>query len=214
MGALMSTAAENTPGPQGPEPQEERFAWPTPPAGGWTAEDLDRIPGLPPHTELIDGGLFFMSPQTYFHLLVVRLLEDALRIQVPDDLEVLREMTTRLGSRTRPEPDLMLVPLKAVESLRQSWIDPALILLAVEVVSPESEERDREVKPRKYAAAGIRHYWRVENVDDRPVVYVYELDPATESYAITGIHHDQLRIRVPFPLDIDLKFARRRPPQP
>lgn len=219
----MSTAAENTPEsqepesqepepqepesqePQEPEPQEERFAWPTPPVGGWTAEDLDRIPGLPPHAEPIDGGLFFTSPRTYFHLLVVRLLEDALRMQVPDDLEALREMTTRLGSRTRPEPDLMLVPLKAVESLRQSWIDPALILLAVEVVSPESEERDHEVRPRKYAAAGIRHHWRVENVDDRPVVYVYvyvyvyELDPATESYTLTGVHHDQLRIRARSP---------------
>lgn len=26
--------------------------WPTPPTGGWTADDLDRIPNLPPHTEV------------------------------------------------------------------------------------------------------------------------------------------------------------------
>jgi hypothetical protein len=29
-----------------------------PPAQGWIADDLDRIPDLPTHTELLDGGLF------------------------------------------------------------------------------------------------------------------------------------------------------------
>ena len=31
--------------------------WPVPPPEGFTADDLDRIPDLPPHTELIDGSL-------------------------------------------------------------------------------------------------------------------------------------------------------------
>ncbi|MFI9812083.1 hypothetical protein [Saccharothrix variisporea] len=44
----------------------------------------------------------------------------------------------------------------------------------------------------------------VENGDGQPVVYVYELDPATESYALTGIFHDRLKTTVPFPVDIDL----------
>jgi hypothetical protein len=36
------------------------------------------------------------------------------------------------------------------------------------------------------------------------VVYVYELDETTMVYAVTGIHHDQLKISVPFDIDIDL----------
>ncbi|MEA3530217.1 hypothetical protein [Nocardia implantans] len=44
----------------------------------------------------------------------------------------------------------------------------------------------------------------MENVDGRPVVYVYVLDPATKTYALTGIHHDRLKLTVPFDLDIDL----------
>jgi hypothetical protein len=40
-------------------------------------------------------------------------------------------------------------------------------------------------------------------------VYVYELDPATRAYAITGIHHQQLKLEVPFPLVVDLAGARR-----
>jgi Protein of unknown function (DUF820). len=79
------------------------------------------------------------------------------------------------------------------------------VLLAVEVVSPDSHMRDRERKPQLYARAGIPHYWRVERSDDwRPVVYVYEIDPATEAYVITGIHHDRLKLTVPFDIDIDL----------
>jgi hypothetical protein len=44
----------------------------------------------------------------------------------------------------------------------------------------------------------------VENVSGRPTVYVYELDPATHAYALTGIHHDRLKITMPFDIDIDL----------
>jgi Uma2 family endonuclease len=78
------------------------------------------------------------------------------------------------------------------------------VLLAVEVVSPDSEERDRKRKPQLYAEAGIPHFWRVENNSRRPTVYVYELDPATRAYALTGIHHDRLKTPVPFDVDIDL----------
>jgi Uma2 family endonuclease len=79
-----------------------------------------------------------------------------------------------------------------------------MTLLVVEVVSKSSEIRDRETKPRRYAQAGIEHFWRVENSDGLPVVYVYELDPATATYALTGIFHDRLKTTVPFPVDIAL----------
>ena len=54
------------------------YEWPRPPVGGWAADDLDELPNLPPHTELIDGSLVFVSPQTRFHSLVMRLLENSL----------------------------------------------------------------------------------------------------------------------------------------
>jgi hypothetical protein len=44
----------------------------------------------------------------------------------------------------------------------------------------------------------------VENQAGRPTVYVYELDPATKSYAIIGIYHDRLKVSLPFEIDIDL----------
>ncbi|MEU8620218.1 Uma2 family endonuclease [Streptomyces sp. NPDC048623] len=201
MGALMSAAADDE--------RVEQYVFPTPPAGGWTADDLDRIPGLPPHTELIDGGLFFVSPQTYFHMATTDLLVSTLRAQAPADLDVVREMTTKLGDRDRPEPDLMVVRLGA-DDPDQTWFKPEDIVLAVEIVSTESLERDREIKPRKYAAARIPHFWRVERNDGQPIVFVYELDPATNMYAVTGIHHDRLKVTLPFEIDIDLTAVNRR----
>lgn len=178
--------------------------WAIPPTSGFVAEDLDRLPDLPPHTELIDGSLVFVSPQASFHMQSLWLLESTLRACVPAHLAVKREMTVKLATRQRPEPDIMITRAAAESGLSQTMFLAADVVLVIEVVSNESQERDRERKPQLYAKAGIAHFWRVENVDERMVVYIYELDPATNAYALTGIHHDRLKVSVPFPIDIDL----------
>ncbi|MFB8773428.1 Uma2 family endonuclease [Streptomyces broussonetiae] len=190
---------------------DDDHEWARPPEGGWTADDLDELPNLPSHTELLDGTLVFVSPQTRFHSLAVRLLEHALLSQVPDELEVIREMTAKLNKRNRPEPDVLVVRADADTGPRQTWFRPEDVVITVEVVSADSEDRDREIKPVKYARAGIPHYWRVEENDGLPVVYVFELDPATQSYGLTGIFHDRLKVAAPFPIDIDLTAINRRP---
>nr|WP_211588521.1 Uma2 family endonuclease [Allorhizocola rhizosphaerae] len=82
------------------------YRWPVPPPDGFTAADLDRIADLPPHTELIDGGLVFVSPQKLFHMRAVDLLTSGLRRQAPDNLRARREMTVTISERQRPEPDV------------------------------------------------------------------------------------------------------------
>ena len=186
---------------------EPRPSWAVPPPGGFTADDLDRIPDLPPHTELIDGGLFFVSPQKYFHALAMFLLEKALWSQAPRTLRVCREMSVVIDKRNRPEPDISIIRAQGVtEEAQETGFQAADVVLAVEVVSPDSEERDRKRKPQLYAEAGIPHFWRVENAEGgrRPIVYVYELDPATRVYVPMGIYHDRLKLSEPFEIDIDL----------
>ncbi|MGF1431891.1 Uma2 family endonuclease [Kitasatospora sp. LaBMicrA B282] len=185
--------------------------WLRPPVSGWTAEDLDRLPGLPPHTELLDGSLIFASRRTRFHFRTLRSLENGLLAVIPPGWDVWREFSVVLGERNRPEPDLAVAPLAAGISHKDTWIKAEDVLLVVEVVSEESQERDREVKPRKYAAAGIRYFWRVESNDGSPVVYTYERDPATNSYVPTGIFHDRLTVEHPFPLDVALTTRSTRP---
>ncbi|MDX3851173.1 Uma2 family endonuclease [Streptomyces sp. AK02-01A] len=185
--------------PEAPEP-----TWPTPPDGGWTADDLDRLPNLPPHTELIDGSLVFVRPQTLFHSRAVTFFEWQLQSVAPADLEIVREFSIDIDRYNRPEPDVIAVRGDIVDDPEQTRFPAESVLLAVEVVSPESRSRDRETKPLKYARAKIPHYWRVENHDGRAVVYVFELEPATGAYTSTGIFHDRMKVSVPFPVDLDL----------
>lgn len=191
---------------------DERYNYPVPPPGGWTADDLDRLPDLPPHTELIDGSLVFVSPQLHFHTRTMRLLEVALADQAPEEFDVDREMTVRLDDHNRPEPDVLLFRVQGESDPDRTAYRPEDVVLAIEVVSDDSRARDREVKPRKYAEAGIPYFWRVEkDPKGLPVVYAYELDPATRAYGILGIFHDKLTLSVPFDIEIDLTavYARR-----
>jgi Uma2 family endonuclease len=181
--------------------------WVFPPEGGFTADELDRIPDLPPHTELIDGSLVFVSPQKSFHTLAMYLLESGLRSHLPPTLRVRREMTVVVDKTSRPEPDLVVIQRDAVpagghDETRYRAED---VVLAVEVVSPQSAARDRKRKPLLYAQAEIPHFWLVERTDNgRPAVHTYELDRVGLKYELTGMHPDRLKLSAPFIIDIDL----------
>ncbi|MFD3486779.1 Uma2 family endonuclease [Streptomyces sp. NPDC058665] len=183
--------------------------WPVPPQDGYTVDDLLTLPGLPPHTELIDGSLVFVSPQRHFHSVVVDLLVEGLRRTVTPELRIRRQMTVQLDEHNGPEPDICVVRAEAVTSRQQTCFQASDVSLAVEVVSPDSEARDRDTKPHKYARAGIKHFWLVEmaSPNDHPVVQVYELAQVTKSYGLVGIHHERLKLTVPFDIDIDIDLA-------
>ncbi|WP_406286820.1 Uma2 family endonuclease [Embleya sp. NBC_00896] len=179
--------------------------WMYPPnPGGWTADDLDSLPAdAPRHIELIDGALIFMmSPQRYFHATVMNRLTYKLAEQAPTDVAVAQEMTVKLGHRNRPEPDV--VAARGVPAWDRTFFEAADVILAVEIVSDESQDRDRETKPLKYAKAGIPHFWRIEEENNSPVVHVFELEPTTSAYVATAIERVRLDLLVPFAIDIDL----------
>ncbi|XRQ02898.1 Uma2 family endonuclease [Actinomadura welshii] len=185
--------------------------WVIPPPDGFTADDFLRMRGLPRHTELIDGSLVFVSPQEKWHTRVLRMLTEALDRQAPEAFRAEQEMAVRLAKRQALEPDVLIVTTEAYERTDPSThYLPEDVVLAVEAVSPDSVERDRDTKPRRYAAAGIKHFWRVEKEEERTVVYVYERDPATGSYVPNGIYHDRLKVTVPFDIEIDLTAVGRR----
>ncbi|MFI5999043.1 Uma2 family endonuclease [Streptomyces sp. NPDC051366] len=178
--------------------------WMLPPRpSGWEADDLDHLPQAPRHTELIEGVLIFrVSPQRSWHSRLVDNLTSSLRQAAPDGIEISLEMTVRLDKRSRPEPDILAATV-AYDPDRTRYL-PDEVSLVIEVVSEESADRDRSIKPFKYAQAGIPHFWRVEDEESGPAVHVYELDTVTRSYVPTGIHREWLKVAVPFPVAIDL----------
>lgn len=192
----------------GPEGDRTR---PRPPVGGWTAEDLDRLPGLPPRTEPIDGEPAHGEPRTLFHTRTTRLLEWGLCGQAPEHLHAVRSTVIPLGERDRPEPDLTAVQRGARTGPGQTWYDPGVVLLAVEVVPNDSSSATARPDPastgkRACPTTGGRSRRRAS------VVHVHELDPATESYARSGVFHD--RPRSPFPSSSRHRPHRRQPRLP
>jgi Uma2 family endonuclease len=180
--------------------------WLVPPYEGWHFDDLLALsPESSRHIELIDGALIPMSPQSKFHVRVIRNLQAQLDRQAPPHLRADSEMTVRVSDDNGPEPDVLVVTASAYDDLeRATWYDGSEVILAVEVVSPSSQARDRERKPQIYAKAAIRYLWRVENEEGGAVLYTYELDAASGGYAVTGIFHDRVTLTVPFPVDLNL----------
>ncbi|MFG2114627.1 Uma2 family endonuclease [Streptomyces sp. NPDC048718] len=169
-------------------------------------DDLMTLPGLPRHTELIDASLVFAARRRRFDGVMASLLGEALRASAPCGVRVYTSMTVVIDRANAPEPDIVVVREEVVGGLDQTSFPVSGVVLAVEIVSPDSESRDRTTKPHKYAASGIEHFWLVEmeGEEERPVVRVYERDPVTGTYVPTGVHRDRLKSAVPFPLDIDL----------
>ncbi|MBB5784079.1 Uma2 family endonuclease [Nonomuraea jabiensis] len=187
---------------------EELPSWVRPPPEGFVSEDLDRLPGLPNHSELIDGSLVFFAPQTAIHSLAVHLFWAGLHRWVPKGLQVSSRMTIILDEDQRPEPDAAVIRLAGEDDPDRTFYWGKDVVLAVEVVSRDTRSRDRKRKPLLYAEAGIPHFWRAETETGRLVVHVHELDPATGAYILTGVHQDRLKLTVPFDLDIDLTDLR------
>jgi Uma2 family endonuclease len=177
--------------------------WMFPPEGGFTAEDLDHLPDLPPHTELIDGSLVLRGPQTCFHSVAVDVLVATLRRTVSSDLRVSREMTVTLDWDQRPEPDIVVTHATALRDEDQTDFARGDVVLAVEVVSAESRSRDRKRKPLLYAEAGVEHFWRVEREQDKRVLYTYRLNQSKDAYQETGRYEGTAKLDVPYPIEID-----------
>jgi Uma2 family endonuclease len=128
---------------------------------GLTEGDLDQLGDSLAHTgirfELDNGRLILMSPVKAWHMDVSRRLCNVL---VARGKHAYQEQGIRISKRKVRYPDVGVFGVKP--DLDRSRHDPATFSLVVEVVSPESVEEDRVVKPRVYAGVGIPEYWIVD----------------------------------------------------
>ncbi|WP_035696642.1 Uma2 family endonuclease [Glycomyces tenuis] len=176
---------------------------PPPRDSGWESDDLDMY-DLPDHVELIYGALeLMMSPQRSWHHQIIRRLANMLEDAAYPDWRVEQEMTIRIDRKSRPEPDLLMVAPEPDYNSATKWFRPEDVVLVMEVESPESEARDRELKPMMYARAGIGVYVRVsEGPDAVPVIHRYHLENG--KYRL--IDEYQGRLVLDKPIQIDSKI--------
>ncbi|SNR91404.1 Endonuclease, Uma2 family (restriction endonuclease fold) [Streptosporangium subroseum] len=167
----------------------------------FTVDDLLTFPDDGNRYELFNGSLLVSPSPIPLHQRAIarllRILEDA----APPELEPLPEVNLRVGPRDFFIPDLVVVSAETLDRTELMFA-PDDILLAVEVVSPSTQMRDRHIKKVAYAAAGIPAYWRIE-LSEGPSLHVHEL--AGEEYKPAEKHEagEIATLLVPFEASFD-----------
>lgn len=142
--------------------------------------------------EWVDGEVILMPPISLMHtrksIWLSKLLSEFVeRRQLGEVLGP--EFMIRLGSqRRRRVPDLMFVSTERQGQIRPNHLEGAPDL-SMEIVSPESQSRDRREKYLEYEKAGVREYWIVDPLSQ--TVEAYALG-ATQSYTLIPESNGQI----------------------
>jgi Uma2 family endonuclease len=168
---------------------------------------LDEWAALPEdnahHFELIEGELHVSPRPVFDHQRAQGKLFRQLDTQLPTDLVALldAEIVIRPGwPATVRAPDLIVVP-SAIADTNPARCPAEDVLLAIEVISPGSRERDRVHKPFEYGRAGIPNYWIVD-LDGPVTMTAYELVGA--DYKIVGKSSGTIALTEPAPVTVDV----------
>jgi Uma2 family endonuclease len=111
--------------------------------------------------ELLDGVLVVKEPQSDPHFVAVDLVAGALRAAFGDGWLVRQQGHFAAGRRSRPEPDVYVVPGAPRDYVRAAPTQPVLIV----EVSHSRLAFDRGRKSVLYARRRIQDYWIVNLVE-------------------------------------------------
>lgn len=119
--------------------------------------------------ELIEGGIYEMSPTGSPHAACVKYLSRLLHRLFADSALVSVQDPIRLDDFSEPQPDVALLRWRD-DFYRGAHPTPADVLLVVEVAD-STVAADRAVKVPLYARAGIPEVWLVNLPDGRVEIY-------------------------------------------
>lgn len=135
------------------------------------------ILGEDDRVELLEGVLVEMSPQGHRHAKFISRFNAVVVPIVGPGFRVRIQLPLTLPPYGEPEPDIAIVATDEDEAPDRH---PHTALLIVEVAS-ESIRKDRNVKARVYARAGIPEYWIADVENQRIEVYT-DPDAGAERY--------------------------------
>ncbi|MFI7699896.1 Uma2 family endonuclease [Nonomuraea sp. NPDC049480] len=171
--------------------------------GAYTVEDWLKLPVTGERIELIDGS-FVVSPMpATAHALAKTRLVGVLDDTRPQDYEIATGNVNVGEDGLCPD---IVVGDAAVMTAGADMLMAAEVVCVVEIVGPGKggHRRDYEIKPPKYAAAGIPVFMRVElHGDDAPRVEVFNLGAQGYELVAEAKAGDMLTITEPFPISFD-----------
>ena len=184
-GATSSTAANGT-APAWPEGVPMRMTF-----DEFLTWDQEGV-----RAEWVAGEVVLVSPvranhqylmQFFYELIIAFVREHGLgKVLLPP---MLMRLPERPSGR---EPDLMFIAAARAERIKETYVDGAADLV-IEIVSPESEARDRATKFLEYEAAGVPEYWLVDPLRHEALFYLLGEDGRYHLFPIAadGIYHSQ-----------------------
>jgi Uma2 family endonuclease len=165
--------------------------------------EVDWPPGT--RVELIDGELVVSPASSVWHSAAVYSLTVALiRVAERRQWVIHTNLTARISpTRERLIPDLMVAPKDAPPFGECELLSSGALLVA-EVVSPWSQRRDREVKPRAYAQGGVPLYLLIDRFASPPAVTLFS-QPGGDGYGqrLAAAADEPLRLPKPFGIALD-----------
>lgn len=122
--------------------------------------------------DLIDGVIYMSSPENTdanaLFCWLFRLIGDFV-----EERELGRTFGSRVAFRLEetqsPEPDIAFVRTDRLHIVQRGFVDGPPDL-AIEIVSPDSIERDYVRKREQYRRAGVPEYWIVDELEQRMVM--------------------------------------------
>lgn len=155
--------------------------------------------------EIVDGAIIVNPAPRRRHQDICRRLASALEGACGPGLAVSTDVDLRLRDvpLLNRRPDVVIYDASLPD---EAVLRPEHCALVAEVMSPGSVTTDQTDKPAEYAAAGIRHYWRLEHDPSAGVlsVFCYRLDPTTAVYASAGVQTGKLAVTEPFAVTLHL----------
>ncbi len=133
----------------------------------WVDEDT--------HAEWVDGAIIMTSPASIRHQTIKNFLETTLTLfaRAHNSGVVLSAGTQMRLSTAGREPDVIFVSNEHL-----GWLQPTFLQgpadIAVEIVSPESVERDYEAKFNEYQSGGVPEYWLIDATQDTAIFYSWQ----------------------------------------
>ena len=128
------------------------------------AEDIWDTPDDENRYEVIDGELYVTPPPSLAHQHVVTVLSRRLGSFIEEHrlgALFVAPIGVILERGIGVQPDIVFVSRERSGILSERGLEGAPTL-AVEVLSPSTSRRDRGIKMRRYAAAGVEHYWMID----------------------------------------------------
>lgn len=166
-------------------------------------DDLDALPEDGIRRELLDGLLLVRPSPTDVHQIIAARLGCALEDSCPPEFQATMGVEVQINTHRSFIPDVLVATDAAARRAGRHY-RPHEVVLAVEIVSPDSMAMDRITKPALYADAGIPFYWRIET-DVGITVHTHKIDPEHETYQPFGTFTDEIDTAEPWPIRIPIK---------